>query len=196
MKKILSLASFVLMAVMCLSSCTDEDEARVLSGEWHGDWNMWYEDEYGDRWTSHDTYLRFDRNHSTSGTGTQVDYYHSGPYEYLVYRFNWEVRNGTIYLDYPHEPDMDVRIHDYHLDNNVFDGYFGSSNSRFSMDKISSFEHWTPAVSIDSWYGYTAYTYYTSKKFAGAAGSKAYGEGKLPSIVKRGGHTPLAGQQD
>ncbi len=176
-----------------LSSCTDEDEAMVLSGEWHGNWNMWYEDEYGDRWTSNETYLRFDRSHSTSGTGTQVDYYRRGPYEYLVYRFNWRVSNGVIYLTYPHDPEMDVNIYNYHLDNGVFDGYFGSSRTSFQMDKVSTFEYWTPNVWIDSYYGYTSYIYY-SGKYDGVASSKSYGESKLPKIVKRGGHAPIAAE--
>ena len=121
---------------------------------------MWYEDEFGRTWTSNDTYIRFDRGRSTSGEGTQVDYYRRGPYEYLVYRFYWSVSDGVIYLTYPHDPEMDVAIYDYHLSNRVFDGYFGSSRASFTMDKISSFEYWTPAVVVNSWYGYTSYTYY------------------------------------
>ncbi len=195
MKKVLPLVSFVLVAMLCFSSCSaDENEARVLSGEWHGDWSMWYEDEFGRTWTSNDTYIRFDRGRSTSGEGTQVDYYRRGPYEYLVYRFYWSVSDGVIYLTYPHDPEMDVAIYDYHLSNRVFDGYFGSSRASFTMDKISSFEYWTPAVVVSSWFGYTSYTYY-SNGYDGAAGSKSYNGGNLPKIVRRGGHAPLAAAQ-
>lgn len=194
MKRVLYFMSLALVAMIGFSSCSDdEDRADVLSGEWEGDWNMWYTDSYGRTWYADNTYIRFDRSHSTAGTGTQVDYYRRGPYEYLVYRFRWSVNNGNIYLDYPYDPELNTTIRDYTLSNRYFDGYFGSSDASFTMDKISNFSYWTPRVWVSDWYGYTIYTSYGSNGFEGAAGSKAYDKGQVPEIVKRGGHTPVAG---
>ena len=46
MKKAISLFSIIAMAGICLmfTSCTDDDteEAMYLSGQWQGDWGMYY----------------------------------------------------------------------------------------------------------------------------------------------------------
>ncbi|MGN1213997.1 MAG: hypothetical protein ACI4TR_03785 [Bacteroidaceae bacterium] len=48
MKKIFNITLIALVAMIGFSSCSDdENEASILSGEWEGDWNMWYEDDYG-----------------------------------------------------------------------------------------------------------------------------------------------------
>lgn len=192
MKKIFNITLIALVAIIGFSSCSDDEhEASVLSGEWEGDWNMWYEDDRGRIWYAAYTCVRFDRSTGTSGTGIQVDYYDRGPYRCLNYRFRWEVRNGVIYLTYPGNHELDVDIYDYRLSNRYFDGYFGSSNAFFTMDKITSFDYWTPTIWVDSYWGYTAY-YYGSNNFEGVAGAKPYSADSLPKIVKRGGHQPGA----
>lgn len=190
MKKTFLLMAVALVAMLGISSCSDdENRASVLSGEWEGNWNMWYQDETGRTWRSSNTYLRFDRSHSRSGTGTQVDYYRYGPYEYLTYRFRWTVNNGVIYLTYPYDPDLNVDIYDYHLGDLYFDGYLGDTSSRFTMDRISHFDYWEPGYWVDDWYGYTIYDDYYSNSYHGGVASKSFTKGKLPKIVKRGGHT-------
>lgn len=196
MKKVLFFMSVALVAMIGFSSCSDdENEASVLSGEWQGDWNMWYMDANGYTWYADMTYIRFDRSHSTSGTGRQVDYYRRGPYEYLTYKFRWTVRDGVIYLTYPYDNNLDTWIYNYHLDNWRFDGYFGSSKAYFTMDKLTSFDYWEPTFWVDSWYGYTVYIY-GSKEYENAVGSKSYNGGRLPEIIKRGGHSPKMLEQN
>lgn len=198
MKKLFTIICVAIATMAGFSSCNtdDENEARVLAGEWEGDWRMWYEDTHGNRWNAAMTRIRFNHEHRTSGTGLQVDYYPHGPYQYLYYKFDWEVRDGIIYLTYRHDHDLDSRIYDYTLSNTTFDGYFGSSRTFFSMDKIRDFHYWTPKLWVDSYYGYTEYVYGSkeyegaldSTEFEGAAGSKAYNAGELPQIVKRGSY--------
>lgn len=203
MKKTFLLSLIALFSVVSFSSCSDDDErdASVLSGEWQGDWNMWYEDSYGRVWYASDTYIRFDRSNTYRGTGTQVDYYDHGPYRTLNYRFYWEVRNGVIYLTYPSAHELDVDIYDYHLTGRYFDGYFGYSHASFTMDKISNFHYWVPEVWVDDWYGYTLYIYGSPQhnggveskgtmQTVGAVPSKAVATDSLPTIVRRGGHAP------
>lgn len=189
MKKFFTILFVAVATAISFSSCSSDDEmeARVLAGEWEGDWGMWYVDTHNYKWYADVTNVRFNHEHRTHGTGLQVDYYRHGPYEYLYYKFDWEVRDGVIYLTYRHDHDLDTEIFDYKLTNDTFDGYFGMSRKWFSMDKIRDFHYWTPKLWVDSYYGYTEYVY-GSKEFEDAVGSKAYGDGKLPQIVKRGGH--------
>ncbi|MBR4783491.1 MAG: hypothetical protein IK023_06345 [Bacteroidaceae bacterium] len=192
MKKFFSLLSIALIAMIGFSACNtdDENEARVLSGEWEGDWGMFYDYQYDngaiDRFYASNTYIKLTPDHSnaTHGTGIQEDYYRSGPYKYRWFKFNWEVRDGVIYLTYPHDHELDVDIYDYQLSNDYFTGYFGDSNSRFRMSKLTDFYYWTPAVYIDSYYGYTLYDYLYSNKYEGTAKSKDFkAEGK---VIKNG----------
>ena len=191
MKKLFFILSVALVAMVGFSSCNsdDENEARVLSGEWQGDWGMFYDYEYdnGDivRYYAASTYIKLEPSHnnSTHGVGYQEDYYSRGPYEYQWYKFYWEVRDGIIYLTYPHDPDLDVDIYDYRLSNDYFSGYFGDTNSYFRLHKLTDFYYWTPAVTITSDYYYKAYDYY-SKQYEGTAKSKNFtGGGK---VIKNG----------
>ena len=109
-------ASFIfMMAVLSFSSCIDMEDTNksmVLSGEWRGDFGMYYDyrDDYGRVYTfdSYDTYLTFIPAYSYAnyGRGTQVDYYDYGPYEYQYYKFRWSVENGYIYLTYDYDPQL------------------------------------------------------------------------------------------
>lgn len=190
--------SVALAATFAFSSCNsdDENEARVLSGDWEGDWGMWYEDEDGYIFDADYTYIRLEpaHNNATHGIGYQEDYYSwdtSGRvrsyYRYLWYKFDWEIRDGILYLSYYDDLNLDTFIRDYRLDNTYFSGYFGDSNTRFRMSKLTDYYYWTPTMWIESgWYGYDVYydNSYYSKQFEGTAKSKSIK--KAPVIVKQG----------
>lgn len=196
MKKhfVILIAALAMMAGF--SSCSsdpDEERAIALSGEWKGDWGMWYRDEFGHIYDAEYTYIRLepDYAYATHGYGYQEDYYRRGRYRYLWYRFDWEVRNGVLYLYYPHNHELDCAIYDYHLTNNYFTGYFGDSYDRFRLSKLSNFYHWTPTIVVDAYFGYDLYDYY-SKPYEGATRSNT-GE-KAPAIVKYGSHMRQAAE--
>ena len=197
MKKFFVILSVMFAAAVGFSSCNsdDENEARVLSGEWEGDWGMWYEDEDGFIFDADYTYIKLvpDHSNATHGIGYQEDYYSwdtSGHvrsyYRYLWYKFDWEVRDGILYLYYYDDLGLDTFIRDYKLDNNYFSGYFGDSRTRFRMSKLTDYYYWTPSMYIQrGWYGYDVYyDDYYSKQYEGTAKSKAVQ--KAPAIVKRG----------
>ena len=106
-------------ASMMMTACVDEDVERSinLTGSWKGDLNMYYgiEDHRGN-------YFEFDAEYSdivfypdydfaTHGYGKQVDWYLEGPYEKQYYRFYWEILDGVLYLDYPHDPELDTAVY-------------------------------------------------------------------------------------
>ena len=108
-------------------------------------------------------------------------------YRYLWYKFDWEIRDGILYLSYYDDLNLDTFIRDYRLDNTYFSGYFGDSNTRFRMSKLTDYYYWTPTMWIESgWYGYDVYydNSYYSKQFEGTAKSKSIK--KAPVIVKQG----------
>lgn len=194
MKKLLLSCFVIIGALVSLSSCSDSDhdEARVLAGEWKGNWGMWYQDDEGYTFDADYTYIRLIPDHydATYGYGYQEDYYswddtHSvfSNYRYLWYRFNWEVRNGRIYITYPANHDLDAYIRDYRLSPDYFSGYFGDSNDRFRLVKLSDFYEWTPTVVVSAWYGYSIYPGY-SPNYQGQAGSKQYKQ--APTIIRQG----------
>lgn len=172
MKKISTLwiALCAVMATTVLSSCDDDlSRAMTLSGEWRGDFGMFYEYEYYGRiytFTSYDTRLVFypDYDYATHGYGKQVDYYDQGPYVYQYYYFNWYIDRGDLVLDYPYDPNLNTVIHDYHMSSSTFYGYFGNSNNKFYLRKTADYYDWGGFTGNyyygprDNWYyGYRNY---------------------------------------
>ena len=151
----------MLIACACIfSSCVDMEDTNqsmVLSGEWRGDFGMYYTyvDARGREYTfdSYDSYIRFipDHSYANYGTGTQVDYYEYGPYEYQYYYFTWSVRNGSIYIYYDYDHDLDTRISNYHMTNDYLSGTFAATNTSFRLYKMVDYYSWTPYVNT---YGY------------------------------------------
>lgn len=189
MKKFFTILFVAVATMVSFSSCTtdDEKEAMALAGEWRGDWGMWYRDTHGRRHDSYDTYIKFIPSHSYSdhGYGYQEDFYRTGAYRYLWYKFNWRVRDGIIYIDYLYENELDAFIRDYSLSNDYFSGYFGESNTRFRMTKLVDYYAWTPEIYVESdYYGWSLYTTYSKEYQNGVAGSKSFDN--LPKIVERG----------
>lgn len=210
MKKhfVILIAALAMMAGF--SSCSsdpDEERAIALSGEWEGDWGMWYEDEFGYTYDAICTYIQLipDYTYATHGIGYQEDYYdrditgrRRSYFRFIWYKFDWEIRNGIIYLryydDHPfniNTPTLNTYIRDYRLSNNRFSGYFGRSNSTFYMGKISDFYHWERNFPNGIYFGYYVYDYY-SKPYEGATRSNT-GE-KAPAIVKYDSHMRQAAE--
>lgn len=143
------------------SSCErddDIDEAMVLSGEWQGNFCMSYSttNRYGEViWFDADyTRLVFEPNYdySTRGTGYEIDYYRTGPYESEYFAFRWRVRDGKIIINYLDNPELDVCIREYHLDNDYLWGYFTESGMKFQLYKRFDHYDWTPYVNNDHLY--------------------------------------------
>ena len=120
-----------------------------LSGEWRGDFGMFYryQDRYGNLYTfnSYDTYLCFipSFKHAPYGTGTQVEYYEYGPYEYQYYKFNWSISDGIVYLNYPYDPGLSTSIRDYQMTDDYFTGYCDGASTPFRLYKVVDYYDWS-----------------------------------------------------
>lgn len=139
------------LACVAMTSCDEDlDEAMTLAGEWYGDFGMSYDYKYYGRvytFRSYESDVVFYPHHdyATYGTGTQVDYYREGPYERMYYNFRWTIRDGVIYLKYPYEDSyLDTEISDYQLSDGLFRGYFGWTDTRFRLHKITGYYDWSP----------------------------------------------------
>ena len=154
------IAIILMMSAFALTSCVDMEDtsqSMALSGEWRGDFGMYY--TYVDGRGRHHTFDSYDTRltfipayaHALHGRGTQVDYYEYGPYEYQYYKFSWSVNNGNIYLTYDYDHELDTRISNYRMTNDFFSGTFASSGTSFRLYKIADYYNWTPYVNI---YGY------------------------------------------
>ena len=151
MKKSITLLSIMALLSTCAvcTSCTDSDteEAMVLSGQWQGNWGMYYDYLYaGNIYTfdSYDTDIVFypDYDYATHGYGYQVDWYHEGPYSRLSYRFTWRIDNGVIRMHYPGYEKYNTTIRDYRINNNRFTGYFDTGTEPFYLYKIADYYDW------------------------------------------------------
>lgn len=121
MKKLYTTLMMAMMGLMTLSftSCeTDEAIAYDLEGTWVG--NMSIADAFGESYVDSEiTFLRY-ANSYTEGNGIWADYY--GPRDYEVYRFEWYVDFGTIYIRF--DDGARVEIRSYALNANRFNGRF------------------------------------------------------------------------
>jgi hypothetical protein len=137
----------------------DEHQSMVLSGEWRGDFGMYYTyvDNYGYEYTfdCYNTYMTFipAYNRAHHGRGTQVDYYDYGPCEYQYYSFSWTIDGSVIYLTYDYDHNLDTRISDYHMTNDYLTGTFSYSDTSFRLYKIVDYYDWTPYVNT---YGFSS----------------------------------------
>lgn len=148
-----------LLALWGLAACDDDlDQAMALSGEWKGDFGMYY--DYAERGRVYRfeasctrlTFLpRYD--YATSGTGRQMDYYDYGPYSYQYYSFTWRVSDGVVYLYYDYDPQLNAAISDYRMTNDVFSGHIGQGGEPFQLYKTRDYYDWTPYVNYDYRYG-------------------------------------------
>ena len=147
----------MMVAMLSLSSCgmvigweedMDVKQSIKFAGQWTGDFGMYYTYRHHGRlytFDSYDTDIVFYPEHdgATWGYGKQVDYYERGPYSHIYNRFNWEIRNGIVYLQYHSDPSLDCAIYDYRMTSDRFQGRFGSSNDRFYLTKIADYYDWS-----------------------------------------------------
>ena len=162
------MAAVVLLTMTTATSCDrDREEAYVLSGEWQGNFGMYYYDGYSDRtfWADY-TDIRFvpSYDYATYGYGEEIDFFRwPCPIRYQSFYFQWEIRHGVIYLSFPYNHGLDVAIHDYRLNYDYFEGYFGDSNDYFRLVKLVDFYGWN-SYDPSSYYGYSYYDgYYYAK---------------------------------
>ena len=179
MKKVLSLINIIAAIGFCamFTSCNEEADVErsiVLSGEWAGNFGMFYEleDPYGQivRFNSYDTKIYFvpDYDYATHGYGYQVDWYSQGPYEKVSFHFYWDISGGIIHLDYPgYREDYNADIYNYRLNNDYFTGYFNIGGEEFRLFKLKDY-YWEPYYAYDyypwgrvswSWDIYYGYSY-------------------------------------
>lgn len=174
---------FLLASLFTVSSCVpvvierdydrnpDQGQSFVFAGQWHGDFGMFYNYVYqGRKYTfdSYDTDIVFypQYNGATYGWGKQVDFYEYGPYEYMYNRFDWEIRNGVVYLRYYNDSSLDADIYDYRMTADRFTGRFGNSSSTFSLYKIADYYNWN--YYTDNYYYYDRPNWYIGFTFNGA----------------------------
>ena len=135
MKKLYTTLMMAMMAMMTLSftSCeSDEEIAYDLEGTWTG--NMSIADEFGESYVESEiTFLRYPSSY-TEGNGLWADYY--GPRDYEVYRFEWYVDYGTIYIRF--EDGARVEIRSYSLSSNRFRGRFWDGDKEVSFELRST----------------------------------------------------------
>lgn len=166
MKRFFGMLTAMVMTGLAFTSCVydeDIDTSITLSGDWYGDFGMYYWtiDRRGNeiRYDSYDTDISFypSYDYATYGKGYEVDYYKVGPYKKIYHSFNWEIRNGNIYLTYHDEREYDTVIRDYRMSSYLFTGYFDTGTSRFELKKYSDYYDWDPYW--DDW-GYDGWYYY------------------------------------
>lgn len=129
----------------------DYKQSKALSGQWTGNFGMYYSmgNRYFDAAFS-DVVFYPEYYGATYGYGKQVDWYDFGPYEYIYHRFEWELRDGIVYLEYPYDHSLDCFIRDYRMTNDYLSGYFGNSDEQFRLRKIVDHYNWTPYVNTYS----------------------------------------------
>lgn len=127
----------------------DRSRSQTISGQWQGDFGMFYraENPYTRNWEQFDadySYVVFHSDYygARSGTGKQVDFYRYGPYEYQYHAFRWEVNRGVLYIDYPHDRNLNVEIYDYALTPYNFRGRINGSNFVFNLTKLNNWNRW------------------------------------------------------
>lgn len=168
MKRFLGMMTALVMTGLAFSSCIydeDVDTSITLSGDWYGDFGMYYwaVDRRGNevRYDSFDTDISFypDYDYATHGYGYEVDYYDYGPYRKIYHSFDWNIRNGNIYITYHDDREYNTVIHDYRMTNYYFSGYFGEGSSRFKLEKCKDYYNWDPYWDdwgCDGWHYYGA----------------------------------------
>ncbi len=197
MKKFFGMMAALVMTSMAFISCDDDvDTSMVLSGDWYGNFGMYYEWEnrHGEItvYDSYDTDISFypDYDYATHGYGYQVDYYKYGPYKKIYHSFDWKVNNDDIYIYYHHDTQYNTVIHNYRMTHYHFTGYFTNGTEPFDLEKYGEYYDWDPYwhdYGRDGW-GYYWYDnwYYAPTRAAGEATDSISNDDKEGSIVRFG----------
>lgn len=135
-----------LMTMMLTTSCDDDTAlAYDLDGVWQGTIiGDYYYDRYGTNSNDYSTEIMFRKDGGHGGTGYEIDRRSGSRHETKV-EFDWNVRNGRIYIDY--DDGYHVIIRDYetfwmgsfmHL-RGYFDNYdTGEQMASFDLIKVVS----------------------------------------------------------
>ena len=199
-----ALVSVMLFNTSC-QELEDYNQSITLSGQWTGDFGMYYDYEYRGHlltFDSYDTDIVFypEFGGATYGYGKQVDFYKQGPYTHIYHYFDWDISRGIVRLRYKSEPSLNCDIYDYRMTSSRFTGYFGGSNSSFSLVKIADYYNW--AV-YDGWYycydrdyWYDGYPFYAKSNVAASdsttvdhTDATADDTGRIVKYGKRQHHT-------
>lgn len=136
MKKILSIM-IILAGMFMLTGCSEDALiANDLKGIWRGEIAQEYFNHRGGRVTEYtEVEYEFYGEGVRGGTGRELAYYGSRRYD--VSNFDYEVRDGNIYL-YFHRRGYgnDIIIRDYHLSERTFGGIF---QDYYTKDDIARF---------------------------------------------------------
>lgn len=193
MKKLFVTLSAAFVALASFTSCdSDEYRGMELSGEWQGDFDMYYEiscREHGiDRYYADKTYIEFVpySNTYSSGTGYQVDYYYDpdSPYDEVYHYFKWEINYGNIYLYYTDESVWNTWLRDYRLTNSYFSGYFENTSNSFQLSKLSSYGWHSNYDSYGNYYYNYRDGYYLAPTRGDKSGDSLAAE--KPKIIRYG----------
>ncbi|MBQ0047971.1 MAG: hypothetical protein KBT33_10805 [Prevotellaceae bacterium] len=189
MKKIFNGLFILAMVAICamFTSCDkDVDRSIALSGQWTGDFGMFYNYEYTNpligisrtyTFHSYDTDIEFipDYDYATHGYGYQVDFYREGPYKKISFRFSWSIDNGVIRMYYPGYPEYNGEIRDYRLNNSHFTGRFTNASAPFDLIKITDYYYW------DEYYAWEYhYWWYDEWDWNGYAKTRGISEDAVP----------------
>lgn len=154
-----------------LTSGIEESVPEIVMGGgdrliWQGFINQYYQDRFGLSGEHYCTVIEFvgDYSHGTKGRGYEVDYDMNDPYGSFWYsEFEWSIDNRVITLSYADTGYEPVKIYDYWLNSNYFEGYMddGTNNHLwFKLRLIQDFD----------WDRYNTYSpYYVPRKMAPAS---------------------------
>ena len=126
MKKIYTYLAMFTIALSMLTSCDrdawDRQDARTLDGTWTGYVDVYYADRWGWTGSSYRTSICFVREGAYGGWGYEADY-ELGYANEAYSEFNWSVNNGVIRITYAAPGWNPIRIYDYRLYDDYFEGY-------------------------------------------------------------------------
>ncbi|MBQ0141613.1 MAG: hypothetical protein KBT06_02220 [Prevotellaceae bacterium] len=195
MKKLFGTLLSLAVVLFTFTSCEIDDDVNTstyLSGEWTGNWGVYYNYTYRGKVYTFDSYYSDivfypDYDYARHGYGKEVDFYNQGPYTKIYNYFYWEIRNGIIYLDYPDMPEYNTAIYDYRMSNSYFTGHFENSDfgEPFKLRKIADYYNWSYYNGYHSYYDrynwYDDYYYYYYSKTRSAISDSTATDSIQPS---------------
>lgn len=149
--------ALLLVMLSLLTACDpDVDKGRMLSGRWFGDLGMMV-----NGYPARGSDIEFvpDTWESTSGYGTEIDYYGRYGMTTIRHRFEWFVSNGVIFLRFD-DPALDCMIRNYSLSDQYFRGYMDGaySSSYFTLRAYekywSDYGYWREDYDYPYWGDY------------------------------------------
>ena len=170
MRRIYTCLMMAVLSLAVLTSCDrDAMDARTLDGVWRGYISTYYEDRWGISGSDYQTTFAFLQKNTYSGIGYEED---SGYNGYFFAPFEWDIRNGNIYLYYPDE-DFTYVIYAYSLSGDYFRGEIEDYTNRrvsFSLTYVGSFSR--------NYYDSHRYSTWRGAAVGDDAGGEVYTKGR------------------